>query len=310
MQWRILVPLGVFVAISAGGVERPSINGFVIDDPLVPAEQLHHGGPPRDGIPSIDSPRFVAADAADFLLPKDRVLGIEYRGIAKAYPIHILNRHEIVNDKFHDHPLVVTWCPLCGSGAAFDGQLNGERLEFGVSGLLYNSDVLLYDRQTESLWSQIMLRAINGPLKGESLALLPMQHTSWQNWRENHPDTLVLSTDTGFPGIDYRFNPYAGYGSTNKIYFPVASRDKRLPSKEWVLGVFAGSEQKAYPLRRLEQRTSPMRDMIGTQSVLIEFDPAHQTAAVYDHENRPLQSIQLYWFAWTAFYPDTQLFDE
>ena len=310
MLWRVLVPLAIFVAVSAHGGDQWSINGFVIDDPLVPEQELAHGGPPRDGIPSIDSPRFVAADAAEFLSRKDRVLGIEYNGISKAYPVRILNRHEIVNDLYDENPLIVSWCPLCGSGVAFDGRVAGKNLEFGVSGLLYNSDVLLYDRSTESLWSQIMLKAINGPLKGQSLKLLPMQHTTWQDWRAKHPETLVLSTDTGFPDINYHFNPYAGYGSTNRLFFPVANQDRRLRNKDWVLGVFIGETQKAYPLHELRKFESPIQDKIGQQSVSIEFDDANQTASAYDEKGLPLQSIQLYWFAWAAVYPDTELFGD
>jgi len=154
------------------------MNGFKISDPLVPARLIQGGGPPRDGIPSIDAPRFVAADVAKNISATDRVLGLHVNNIAKAYPIRILNHHEIVNDRFATMPVAITFCPLCGTGIAFDAVVDGKARKFGVSGLLYNSDVLMYDRETESLWSQILGKAVNGPSKGQAprrAAFVPTQ---------------------------------------------------------------------------------------------------------------------------------------
>jgi len=114
--------------------------------------------------------------------------------------------------------------------------VNGERLDFGVSGLLYNSDVLLYDRKTESLWSQLLNQAISGPLKGEKLQMLPLKHTTWGEWQKQHSDTKVLSRDTGY-GVDYSRDPYQGYASQPGLYFPVAKRDMRYPPKARVVGI-------------------------------------------------------------------------
>jgi hypothetical protein len=116
-------------------------NGFDLSDSLVPVEEIHHGGPARDGIPAIDRPRFVNASVVDYLLGDDRVLGINRNGISKAYPINILNHHEIVNDDLGREAIVISYCPLCGTGMAFLASVEGSTLEFGVSGLLYNSDV-------------------------------------------------------------------------------------------------------------------------------------------------------------------------
>ena len=174
-----------------------SYNGFDVADALIPATQIHLGGPPRDGIPALDEPRFVAAARADFLQPGDAVLGLALHGVAKAYPIAIMNWHEIVNDRFGARAVAVTYCPLCGTGVAFDAHVAGRRLQFGVSGLLYNSDVLLYDRESESLWSQLLMKAVSGPLRGRTLTTLPLTHTRWSAWRQQHTDPLVLSTDPG-----------------------------------------------------------------------------------------------------------------
>lgn len=176
------------VAAAGCGLARPAagaslLNGFDLQGALVPAEAILPGGPPRDGIPAIDRPRFVDA-ARSGLAPKDRVLGLRLGREARAYPVRILNWHESVNDRVDGRPVAVTYCPLCGSGVAFDARVAGQEASFGVSGLLYNSDVLLYDRGTQSLWSQIMGRAISGPLKGTPLVSLPLTHTSWTDWRE------------------------------------------------------------------------------------------------------------------------------
>jgi hypothetical protein len=162
-------------------------NGFDLGNALVPIDEIHAGGPVRDGIPSIDEPKFVAAGDADFLRGSDDVLGIVRNGVARAYPIRIMNWHEIVNDDIGGERIALTYCPLCGTGVAFASKSGGRPLSFGVSGLRYNSDMLLYDRETESLWSQIKKQAIAGPLAGRKLDALPLIHTTWSAWLRDHP---------------------------------------------------------------------------------------------------------------------------
>jgi hypothetical protein len=292
----------------ACGAENGQMNGFDIDEPLVPLASIMSGGPPRDGIPAVDAPRFVRANEVDFLSNRDRVMGVAHQGIVKAYPLRILNRHEIVNDTYAGRAEVVTFCPLCGSGIVFEGDINGTNMDFGVSGLLHNSDVLLYDRQTESLWSQIMTRSISGRMKGTYLQQIAASNTTWQDWRERHPDTLVMSTDTGYRFIDYDDDPYADYKKSNRVWFPLTNTDKRLRKKEWVLGVTTESSAKAFPLRELYRRISPVQESVGATQVSIEFDEKNQTATAFDVDGTVLPSIQLYWFAWAAFHPDTELY--
>ena len=153
-------------------------NGFDLTDSLVPADEIRSGGIPRDAIPSINEPSFVSADEAGFLRDGDRIIGVHRNGVAKAYWIGILEWHEIVNDVFGDEAVLISYCPLCNTGMVFSVQNPNVRFSFGVSGLLYNSDLLLYDRQTNSLWSQIMGQAITGPLKGFTMNLLPSSHTT------------------------------------------------------------------------------------------------------------------------------------
>jgi hypothetical protein len=186
---RSLLALLVVAASAAAAQTRgPSeYNGFDVSGALIPVGAIERGGPPRDGIPAIDRPQFVSAARAG-LRADDRILGLAFNGVTRAYPVRILNWHEVVNDRFGEVPVAITYCPLCGTGVAFDARLGERVLDFGVSGLLYNSDVLLYDRGTQSLWSQSMQLAVTGPLKGTRLQALSLEHTSWQT---GTPGTLA-----------------------------------------------------------------------------------------------------------------------
>lgn len=273
----------------------------------IPLQEIHSGGPQKDAIPAIDNPRFVQAGATDHLKPETRILGLSWNGIAKAYPIGIMNWHEIVNDRFAEEPVVITYCPLCGSGVAFSAQVAGEVLQFGVSGLLYNSDVLLYDRKTESLWSQLLARAVTGEMNGTRLKVLPLQVTSWSEWRGQHPETWVLSRETGHYR-NYDRDPYAGYESSEGIYFPVKQRDPRYHPKERVFGLEIDGQFKAYPVAELSRTRGEIEDRFAGQSVTIQYNPASQSARFFDGRGNELTVIHSYWFAWYAFHPDTAVF--
>lgn len=303
----------LLVAVLAGaGVVGPSVartlNGFDLRGALVPLDAIEAGGPPRDGIPAIDHPRFVDAVRAG-LAPADRILGLALGGMARAYPVRILNWHEIVNDRLGERPVAVTYCPLCGTGIAFDARVAGREASFGVSGLLYNSDVLLHDRGTESLWSQILGRAVAGPLKGTELQSLPLTHTSWSAWHERHPRTEVLSVETGF-ARDYARDPYDGYDKVPRLMFDVQHRDERLPLKAWVLGLVIDGQARAYPFDRLALHADAagrLRDEIAGRQVEIRFDRRHGSAEAFDGQGRALAAVTAYWFAWAAFHPGTDL---
>ncbi|MEM7371543.1 MAG: DUF3179 domain-containing protein [Bacteroidota bacterium] len=287
-----------------------SLNGFVILDPLVPANEIRRGGPPRDGIPPIEHPRFLSVAEAEDLMPEDKVLGVVLHGIAKAYPISILDYHEVVNDVFADQMVSVTYCPLCGSGVAVDGRVGDASSTFGVSGLLYNSDVLLYDRATESLWSQLRGEAINGPQKGTPLTYLPTTTTSWGEWKTAHPETLVLSRETGF-ARDYDRYPYKDYATVERLYFPVAHQDKRFHPKEWVIGIEHQGVAKAYPLSLLAKHSSThIQDKINGKTIDIRYNPKANSAQVFDSWGNQMETITLFWFAWAAFHPETQVWNQ
>ncbi len=284
-------------------------NGFDLSGPLVPVDEIHAGGPPRDGIPAIDEPRFVSATGADFLDDSDRILGIEMNGRSKAYPISILNWHEIVNDQIGADHFAITYCPLCGTGVAFSSEVQGKRLIFGVSGLLYNSDVLLYDRHSESLWSQIKSQAISGEFRGQKLQRLPITHTSWGDWKSTHPETLVLSTDTGY-SRDYTRNPYAGYEASRALYFQVSNKAPDIyHPKERVLGLEIDGKFKAYPFSEIDRADSAsISDRFAGKEITINWDRKNQRATLSDKSGKQFPAIEGFWFAWFAFHPQTEVY--
>ena len=209
--------------------------------------------------------------------------------------------------RFGDTPVAVTHCPLCGSGMVFFATVAGQTLDFGVSGLLYNSDVLLYDRQTGSLWSQIDRRAISGHHRGQRLEAVPVEHTTWLDWRQCHPATLVLSRDTG-EVRDYDRNPYAGYEKQRAILFPVRFRAHGYHPRERVLGVEIDGHFKAYPFAELAKGNGVVRDRLGGRTLLVRFDARHLNATAQDADGKPLPGVLAFWFAWYAFHPETLVY--
>jgi hypothetical protein len=209
---------------------------------------LRPGGPPKDGIPSIDNPSFVSiGEASRWIDPKEPVIAIEMNGVAKAYPLQILTHHEIANDEIGGTPVAVTFCPLCYSSIAFERTLDGEPVTFGVSGLLRKSDLVMYDRQSETLWQQFTGKAIVGDRAGEELEVVPSQLISFRQFAENYPDGTVLSRDTGHDR-PYGQNPYAGYDDVDQSPFAYdGPTDDRLPPKEKVVAVSLDGTHKAYP---------------------------------------------------------------
>lgn len=285
-----------------------SKKGFDLQYSIIPVAEIKDGGPPKDGIPSLDKPVFLPAANAN-LKSNDRVLGVMENSTAKAYPLKILNYHEIVNDEFEGKPVVVTYCPLCGSGIAFDAVVNGKPLEFGVSGLLYNSDVLLYDRETESLWSQLEFKAISGPMAGKELSVLNTANTTWKNWKEKYPQTLVLSEKTGFKR-NYSIDPYPGYENSSTLYFPVSSENNEYHPKEMVIGININGKSKAYPFSELEKTgKKSIKDNLNGNILEIRYDADSKSAEIFDAEGNVLSGITNFWFAWYAFNPDTAVFE-
>ncbi len=307
-----MTPIGPSELAQSRGWTKIPDPPFNLDKTLVPVKEIYNGGPPKDGIPALNSPDFVTAQKARFLKPEDRVIGIANGQESRAYPLKILNYHEIVNDRLGDMPVAVTFCPLCDSAAVFDRRVPFGEREFGVSGFLYNSNVLMYDRggDPESLWSQLMSTGITGPGYKQSLKPLPLELTTWADWRERNPDTLVLSIRTGHSS-PYNTTPYKSYLESPNLMFPVNRTDDRLPQKSRVLGVWTATAAKAYPLdgfaaKAGSQKTLRFDDEVGGIPLTIEYRSGPNSLRVIS-AGEGIHWAYSFWFAWYAFHPETEI---
>ncbi len=303
----LIILLGILAVALFNRFSVAVDNGFDLSNASVPTDLILSGGPPRDGIPALDRPKFISAERVDFMVGSDRVLGLNYLGEINAYPVKIMNHHEIVNDNIGGQSIAITYCPLCRSGMAYLTNIEGKKHRFAVSGLLYNSDVLLYDRETESLWSQIMSTAISGPLKGHKLTMIPLQNTSWQDWQQRHPNTRVLSTRTGY-FRDYSVDPYEGYELDNNVWFPVDASDDSYPPKSMVLGIEIKGQFKAYPFSELAKKKMDLSDKFADTQLTIRYDKQHQYAVAFDGSGKEIPSVTTFWFAWYAFHPEGEVY--
>ncbi|MBZ0257189.1 DUF3179 domain-containing protein [bacterium] len=295
--------------------ESPSFN---LEQVSVDPKKIFAGGPPKDGIPSLTNPEFVEASEAGYMAPDDRVVGVNFKCGARAYPLKILQWHEVINDQCGDYCYAVVYCPLCDSTTIFNRKVDGVNLEFGVSGLVYQSNVLIYDRQDhpddESLWSQLKGEAVSGKRMGETLALLPHQLVTWSEWRKAYPQTKVLSDDTGHER-DYTGNIYQHYFASDDLMFPVEQNNQRLSSKEPILGLRYNGESKAYPLALLDQGV--IYDVVGGKKVMIEKTSGNCAFVRADTRNQQdegtldpgVDVIHSFWFSWNAFYPDSKVYE-
>jgi len=285
-------------------------KGFDIENTIVPKEDIRATRLPRDGIPALLHPAFEGVDtASNWLYDSDSVIGIVGAEGAKAYPVPVLLWHELVNDEIDERPILVSYCPLCGTAMVFERQVGEQSHTFGVSGLLYHSGVVMYDHQTESLWTQIGMECIAGPSVGARLEWLPSLQMTWARWREEYPDTLVLSRPPGFVGYErnYDRSPYEDYEVSPDTRFPVPRYRKDLPEKDWVLGVHIGGTAKAYPLDPMKDWT--VKDTIGGVEVSVQWAGATRHAQVTGSDGKTFPSVQSFWFAWQAFYPETELYE-
>lgn len=256
-------------------LDDPDDDSF--PEPLIDTAELLSGGPPPDGIPAIDRPKFLAADHVDFLDDEEPVLAIEIGDDARAYPLQVMTWHEIVNDTVDGVPVAVTYCPLCNTAIAYDRRLGDRVLDFGTSGMLYNSALVMYDRQTESLWSHFTAEGIVGHLTGQELEVYPVAIVAWADWREAHPDGLVLSRDTGHDR-DYGRNPYPGYDDIDSPAFLFEGEvDGRLAAKERVIGIERGGEAVAVRADELAE-AGVVEVEIGGDTLVVWLDPGTASA--------------------------------
>jgi hypothetical protein len=315
---------------------------------LIPVNQVFDGGPGKDGIPSIDIPNFSLVNEVDFLSDQDLVMALFINGEIRVYPHPILDWHEIVNDQAGDHKFAITYCPLTGTGVGWNREFEGATTTFGVSGLLYNSNLIPYDRSSNSNWSQLRLDCVNGELIGHRIETYSLLETQWKTIKEAYPGALVLNTNSGF-NRNYSTYPYGDYRSNhNRLIFPVNNQDRRLPSKQRVLGLIINDQIKAYPFDLGgDSETEILTDIVGGEKLIVlrnnkelwiqsflnprgkQFVPINNSLPVIMEDqdgnqydlfgsvvNGLITSDHLeipecfmgYWFSWAAFYPEIDLY--
>ena len=274
-------------------------------DSDVPFDSLMQACPARDCIPSIDQPVFLPTGEVQYLREDDLVLTVTHNGKTRAYPTRILDRHEIVNDMFGTDPVAITYCPLCGSGLAFDRRQDGQVLDFGVSALLHNSDLVMYDRQTESLWQQITGEAFAGKSRGSQLETIPLSMVTWKNWREEYPDGQVLIVED-IQSERYQKDAYADYAESEKLYMPVSVSDARLHPKKVIYGMEIGESSLAVDAEWLAGEGSWSNEYEGKQ-LLISLRSGGEVEASLD--GKQVTVHRMYWFAWYSFHQNTALID-
>lgn len=274
----------------------------------IPLDEILSGGPGKDGIPSIDDPKFLLADEASFLDSSDPGIGLTIGGESRFYPYRILVWHEIVNDTIKGKPVLVTYCPLCATGIVFAREVDGVAQEFGVSGRLWQSNLLMYNRATseedESLWSQVLGEAVVGIHTGKKLVVVPSDIVRWGDWKKMHPDTKVLSTNTGTLR-DYGRDPYGDYYTSESVSFGANFRDTRLHPKALIHGIEIDGTYKAYADDALK-RAGEFDDVVAGKNIHVTRTDVGEVR--FEASGEPLASIPGFWFSWLAVHPDTELY--
>lgn len=257
---------------SSGEVKVPfSTRGWKTDfsKHSVPFDEILSGGPPKDGIPAIDDPKFVPVGEADgWLGDREPIVVVEYEGEVRGYPWQILIWHEIVNDEIGGLPLSVTYCPLCNTAIAFDRRVGDLLLDFGTTGKLRHSDLVMYDRQTETWWQQATGEAIIGELTGTTLTFLSAPTVSWADFKKEYPEAEVLSRDTGF-SRSYGLSPYGGYDTGRPFLFR-GDADKRLPTMARVVVVRSGDAAVVFPMETLGEE-KVINHRVGEKEVALFY---------------------------------------
>jgi len=266
----------------------PRFAGFLQDEfpSQIRVEEIQWGGVLVDGIPALNNPEMIPAEKAEYLDLGEPVFGIALNGDARAYPLRIMDWHEMANDVVGGVPVSLAYCTLCGAGIAFDGRApDGNTYTFGSSGFLYRSNKLMYDRETSSLWNQLTGEPVLGELADEDLrlSLLPLVLTSWSDWLAQHPDTQVLSLNTGYERPYELGAAYGDYFSYEETMFPVWQRSDELPAKARIYALYLHGLPKAYALERLVEE-QVVNDTLGETSIVLVAE--HGTVEVEGFNQR------------------------
>ncbi len=296
-----ITPHASFTTLKLAVLERidPNFLRFFAEAWTDPAkmkirlEEVTWGGVVVDGIPSLDNPTLIAAAEADYMLDDDLVFGVEINGDARAYPLRIMGWHEMFNEVIGGVPVALAYCTLCGSGILFETQVAGrdKPFDFGSSGLLYRSNKLMFDRETDSLWNQFTGEPVVGPLvdSGIELKIRPVVITSWAEWRDSHPTTRILSLDTGYRR-DYGSGVvYAAYFDSSDLMFPSRVNEEQLQQKDYVFGIREASASKAWPVEAFAGG-AVINDAVGLRDVVLLGDAKTRTVRAYDRGGRTFEA--------------------
>jgi hypothetical protein len=279
---------------------------------IIHPDKIRGGGPPKDGIPSIDNPRFVSVDEADeWIEDNELVLAIDYKGVKRVYPLQIMVWHEIVNDEIAGEKVLITYCPLCGSGIAYIPEIEvggvKEKVNFGTSGKLFNSNLIMYDRRTDTYWQQIDGKAIVGELVGQELEEISIDTVVWRDYKAVFEDAEVLSQQTGY-SRSYGKDPYGNYYEDSFLIFPVENEDDRVHPKTIIFGVEVDGNFKAYREDDLKKLGSVI-DLVGNVSLRVSRDDVGIVKIVRVDSGLEVVKERDMWFAWYAFHPETLLYE-
>jgi hypothetical protein len=320
--WAARLPLRT---PSRGNGRHVDSYQFDLSHARIPVDEIYAAGFPKDGLPAMTAPAVLTGaelvrfakdlqrgHQGKFLVSHDRVIGVEIAGQARAYPLKILNWHEVVNDTLGGTPIVVAYNPLCDSATVFERRQDGETLEFGVSGLVYNSNLLMYDRRPggegESLWSQLKFQAVAGPAaeRSAALTLVPARVAYWGEWEAAHPATTVLAPDPNRWKLYKRtYEPYFGTDELRFAVRPLPPADN-LPRKTPVLAVWGGQSWHVFKQPQVEAHVDEQgvwRTMAGQTAVRVHLRRTLPTVMWAEREDgAPLQTVNAFWFAWHAMH--------
>ena len=276
----------------------------------VPLDEILGGGPAKDGIPPIDDPKFETIAENKTLSDSEPGIVFASGKTARFYPFQILVWHEIVNDTIDGKRVLVTYCPLCLSGIVFDPAVNGERVEFGTSGKLWNSNLVMYDRKTDSYWSQVLGESIVGEMTGTKLEILSSDMVNYGDFKKAHPNGEVLSRKTG-SFRTYGRDPYGDYYTTAGTVFPVEHKDNRLHDKAFVLGVVIDGKAKAYLPEAIE-KVGEIEDVFAGKTLIVRHEEDINAVRVYEKKKdgslERVNPFGTFWFSWFAVHPGTELY--
>jgi len=287
LSGRIFLPVVVALLIAScgggggnggGGNNSPTANNW-----LIPRGEVVDGGPGKDGIPAIDQPLFEPASSIGTVADEDLVIVVRHDGGIKAYPHDIMNWHEIVNDGPDNSPYTMSYCPLTASAVAWHGNASHAQKRFGVSGLLYNSNLILYDRETDSNWSQMLQMSVSGPRAGEVPARIQVIETRLDTLRAMYPNALVMTRETSYTR-NYDQSPYGPYLINEILLFPVSTMDNRLSRKTRVIGIHSDTDSKVYQIDSFGAATQTINEQFEGQSIVVVGNTAQNIATIYDRE--------------------------